>query len=37
MTPVLYLYMERLAASGRDLKTRLLKGRGSHSSTSEQR
>jgi len=36
MTPVLYLYMERLAARGRDLKAWLIKGRQRHSSRSEQ-
>jgi HAE1 family hydrophobic/amphiphilic exporter-1 len=36
MTPVLYLYMERLAARGRDLKDWLIKGRQRHSSRSEQ-
>jgi HAE1 family hydrophobic/amphiphilic exporter-1 len=36
MTPVLYLYMDRLAARGRDLKAWLIKGRQRHSSRSEQ-
>ena len=36
MTPVLYLYMERLAAGGRDLGARLIRGRRSLTSSSEE-